>query len=111
MKLLLLFIIILFTGCKSKHYEGYIYDGITKKPILGVQILDLSTDFKTITDKKGHFKIQKNNNISSTLVFQKDLYHTDTISSIQIQNGERQKELFKGDIIYMLKKKDRDSIF
>lgn len=102
--------VLFLIGCKQHYYEGYVHDAIDKKPISGMQVLDLVNDTKTITDHRGYFKLLKNNNISSSLIFQKKPDYQDTISSIQIQNGEQQKELFKGEKIFILKNKVRDSI-
>lgn len=55
--------------------------------------------------------LKKNQNISSVLIFSKKLYYSDTIPTVQIQNGEIQRELFNGDTIYLLKKEARDSIY
>jgi len=109
MRLLILFLLIAM-GCNQQNYEGYVYDAIDKKPISGMQVLDLENGTKTTTDQKGYFNLKKNNDISSALTFYKAPYYQDTISSMQIQNGERQKELFKGEDIFILKKKARDSI-
>ncbi len=101
----------MFIDCNSKSYKGYVYDGISKKPLSKVQIIDLKSNQKSITNESGYFELKKNENISSVLVFSKKLYYSDTISTIQIQNGEVQKELFNGDTIYLLKKQARDSIY
>jgi len=107
---LLILLLLISMGCNQQNYEGYVYDAIDKKPISGMQVLDLENGTKTTTDQKGYFNLKKNNDISSSLTFYKEPYYQDTISSIQIQNGERQKELFKREDIFILKKKARDSI-
>lgn len=108
---LFLIIYLIFTDCKSSSYKGYVYDGISKKPLSKVQITDLKSNHKSTTDENGYFELKKDKNISSILVFIKKPYYSDTISTIQIQNGERQKELFNGDTLYLLRKEARDSIY
>lgn len=110
-KLVSLSIILLLLNCNKDIYYGYIYDRITKKPLPNVTIIDYKHGQKSISKDNGYFEVEKIKNSSSKLIFQKDLYHTDTINSIQIQNGEKQVELFKGDSIFLLKVKDRDSIY
>lgn len=100
-----------FISCDSVNYKGYVYDGISKKPISGVMVVDIKNGKKTITDKKGYFQLEKEKYVSSALIFSKKTYYSDTISSIHIQNGEKQKELFDNDNIYLLRKSSRDSIF
>ncbi len=111
MKLFFLITYLMFVSCNSGNYKGYVCDGINKKPISGVMIVDIKNGKKTITDKKGYFQLEKEKYVSSALIFSKKTYYSDTISSIHIQNGEKQKELFNNDTIYLLRKSSRDSIF
>lgn len=111
MKLLLfLFFELVLISCHKSNYEGYLYDTINRKPISGVQVSDLVSGDKTVTNEKGYFILQKRDDISSSLIFHKEQYYKNTICSIQIQNGEKQKELFKGDAIFILKNEVKDSI-
>lgn len=108
---LLLIIYLMFIDCNSTSYKGYVYDGISKKPLSKVQITDLKSGYKSTTNENGYFEFKKNQNISSVLILSKKLYYSDTIPTVQIQNGEIQRELFNGDTIYLLKKEARDSIY
>lgn len=47
--------------------------------------------------------MKKLENVSSSLIFEKEGYRKDTIRSIQIQNGEQQQEVFNEKIIYIYK--------
>lgn len=100
-KLLSLFIIWSFLSCSESIYYGYVYDGISKQPLSNVKVMDLKYGFKSVTNKEGYYQIEKVKNSSSKLIFERDLYYTDTINSIQIQNGEKQTEIFKGGSIFL----------
>lgn len=106
----MIFLILLLPCCKVEKYTGYVY-GLDNKPVPRVTVTALHENEKTLTDSAGYFKLDKLHDISGELVFQKVGFSTDTIASIQIQNGEQQKRRFKGERTYLLKKSYKDSIF
>ncbi|MCF6351228.1 MAG: hypothetical protein L3J23_09425 [Flavobacteriaceae bacterium] len=48
----------------------------------------------TISDKKGYFKLHKSPNVISDLIFFKEGYIKDTISTVWFQYGETQETRF-----------------
>jgi lipoprotein len=91
---------------KKEFYTGYVYDFVTRKPLQNVKVIELESNHETTTNEKGYFSMKKLENVSSSLIFEKEGYRKDTIRSIQIQNGEQQQEVFKGKIIYISKLKE-----
>ena len=102
---LLIYIIVLSCNSKKEFYTGYVYDFVTRKPLQNVKVIELESNHETTTNEKGYFSMKKLENVSSSLIFEKEGYKKDTIRSIQIQNGEQQQEVFKGKIIYISKLK------
>lgn len=108
----ILFLITIAVGCTSKAYNGYVYDHKTKSPIENVEVADYLNNTVTKTNAKGYFNLKHENKIASKLVFKKEGYASDTIDAIDIQNGEKMTEKFKGDTIYLFDANNtfRDSI-
>lgn len=100
MKILSIMLFILLISCKNQDYYGYIYDIDNKTPISNVIVNDFLNNKNTKTNQNGYFNLEKGSS-SSKLVFKKENYITDTVNSIQIQNGERMVEKFKGEKIYL----------
>lgn len=92
---------------KKEFYTGYVYDFDTEKPLQNVKVIELESNHETTTNEKGYFSMKKLENVSSSLIFEKEGYRKDTIRSIQIQNSEQQQEVFKGKIIYISKLKEK----
>jgi len=88
---------------KKEFYTGYVYDFVTRKPLQNVKVIELESNHETTTNEKGYFSMKKLENVSSSLIFEKEGYRKDTIRSIQIQNGEQQQEVFNEKIIYIYK--------
>ncbi|MDO4728551.1 MAG: hypothetical protein Q4B43_06045 [Bacteroidota bacterium] len=112
-KLSILFFIVsamFVMSCSSKYYYGYIYDRIEEKPLYGVKITLMRSDLETYSDANGYFKIPKVKNRASSLIFHKEPHYSDTIKSFWIQSGEKVILRFRGEKIFLLKNKDRDSI-
>ncbi len=104
--IILIYIIVLSCNSKKEFYTGYVYDFDTEKPLQNVKVIELESNHETTTNEKGYFSMKKLENVSSSLIFEKEGYQKDTIRSIQIQNGEQQQEVFKGKIIYISKLKE-----
>ena len=104
--IILIYIIVLSCNSKKEFYTGYVYDFDTEKPLQNVKVIELESNHETTTNEKGYFSMKKLENVSSSLIFEKEGYKKDTIRSIQIQNGEQQQEVFKGKIIYISKLKE-----
>lgn len=104
--IILIYIIVLSCNSKKEFYTGYVYDFDTEKPLQNVKVIELESNHETTTNEKGYFSMKKLENVSSSLIFEKEGYRKDTIRSIQIQNGEQQQEVFKGKIIYISKLKE-----
>jgi hypothetical protein len=96
-----LFFYFFITSCNNSKYYGNVYDFYKKVPLEDVKVYDKCNKKVIITDKKGYFEIDYTKNCSGILVFQKENYSSDTISSISIQSGESMREIFKGDTIYL----------
>lgn len=111
-KIILSFVVLItLISCNSGYYSGYVYDGIEKTPISGIKITHLRrSDLKTYSSADGYFKIPKIKNTVSSLIFYKEPHYADTIKSVSIQNGEKLMPRFEGETIFLLKKKDRDSV-
>ena len=105
--IILICIIVLSCNSKKEFYTGYVYDFDTEKPLQNVKVIELESNHETTTNEKGYFSMKKLENVSSSLIFEKEGYRKDTIRSIQIQNGEQQQEVFKGKIIYISKLKEK----
>jgi len=103
--LLLVFLII---GCKSKQsfYHGYVFHGIS--PLEGVEVKDdLRIQKSVFTDSIGYFKLVKDKDIVSNLIFMKKGYVTDTVKTVWIQSGERGMKRFlnkDADTLYLFKR-------
>ena len=90
-------LLVFFTGCKTGYY-GYVIDGKTYLPIMGVMIKDKwSSSTDVITDTTGFFRLEESQ--SGELIFYKQGYLADTIRVFQTQNGEHVRQYFKGDTI------------
>jgi len=111
-KLKILLVVVLFTliSCEPSYYDGYVYDRIENRPLSGVRITDTQGKICIYSDSSGYFKFPKEKNTSVALVFYKEPHYTDTIETFYIQSGEKLVTRFKGETIFLLKKKDRDSI-
>ena len=109
-KLKILLVVVLFTlvSCEPSYYDGYVYDRIENRPLSGVIITDTQGEIRIYSDSSGYFKFPKEN--SAALVFYKEPHYSDTIEAFYIQRGEKLVTRFKGETIFLLKKKDRDSI-
>ena len=105
--IILIYIIVLSCNSKKEFYTGYVYDFDSEKPLQNVKVIELESNHETTTNEKGYFSMKKLENVSSSLIFEKEGYRKDTIRSIQIQNGEQQQEVFKGKIIYISKLKEK----
>ncbi len=98
MKKYLLIISIIFSSCESKieFYHGYVFDK-NNKPIQNVKVREFSeNNFYTYTDRLGYFKLKKNPNFSSDLIFTKNLYKSDTIKTTLLRY-DGNKLLFMND--------------
>ena len=106
----ILLVVVLFTliSCEPSYYDGYVYDRIENRPLSGVRITDTQGEIRIYSDSRGYFKFPKEN--SAALVFYKEPHYSDTIEASYIQRGEKLVTRFKGETIFLLKKKDRDSI-
>ncbi|XZF14364.1 carboxypeptidase-like regulatory domain-containing protein [Chitinophagaceae bacterium MMS25-I14] len=100
----------LFSSCSSDKYYGYVYD-VQEHPVKKVKVFDLMDHTKdTYTDSNGYFKLIKTKSASGKLVFEKEGYCSDTIWSIEIENGEQQHEKLKGERIHITTKEYHDSL-
>ena len=91
----------------TKYDNDAVVRVICTKPLQNVKVIELESNHETTTNEKGYFSMKKLENVSSSLIFEKEGYRKDTIRSIQIQNGEQQQEVFKGKIIYISKLKEK----
>ena len=110
-KIFIILIYIMMLSCniynsRKDFYTGIVLDFVTEKPLQNVKVIELESNHETTTNEKGYFSMKKLENVSSSLIFEKEGYKKDTIRSIQIQNGEQQQEVFKGKIIYISKLKE-----
>lgn len=85
------FLVLLLSICKADKYTGYVYD-MDKNPLAVVSVSTLYEKQITTTNSSGYFELYKQKDISDQLIFKKATFSTDTIASIQIQNGEQQHE-------------------
>ena len=111
--LVFLVILIIVQSCllNRTHYTGYVCDAATKKPLAGVKVTELESQQYTFTDEKGFFTLKKMDDIASRLIFEKEPYIKDTLSSVLIQHGEHFEFLFKGEQIYLRTIQYMDSIY
>ena len=111
--LVFLVILIIAQSCllNRTHYTGYVCDAATKKPLAGVKVTELESQQYTFTDGKGFFTLKKMDDIASRLIFEKEPYIKDTLSSVLIQHGEHFEFLFKGEQIYLRTIQYMDSIY
>lgn len=86
---LFLFILIAFSACNGDQnfYHG-IVRGEDGKPILDVFVVENKDGKNTRTDSSGYFRIEKDGNTVNKLIFSKEHYITDTISSANQQQGK-----------------------
>ena len=112
MKKYILVLLFLTFSCSKNGYYGYVYDIDTKKPVENVFVNDYLNKNTTITNAEGYFNLRKTGDFSSIIIFTKDNYQIDTIKSIEIANGEKQIQQFRGETIFLSSKNSRfkDSI-
>lgn len=84
-------LLIYLVSCDEKslnYYHGVVVDG-NSIPISGVLIKTryIKPDV-TVTDENGYFRLSKLPNTITSLVFSKEGYMTDTISSVYAHGGE-----------------------
>lgn len=94
---ILLFTCFLFSYCSpTEAYHGYVYDGLTRKPLTKVLVKErLPANAKfTYTDAKGYFRIENKKQSFTDLIFSLDKYQVDTFPSIWSQHGETLKYTF-----------------
>jgi len=53
--IMLLILTFLFNCKNNTHYQGYLYDGITKKPLSNVIIISQEDGYKSISNENGFF--------------------------------------------------------
>lgn len=79
---------------KSKHYLGVVIDQ-NLKPLSNVKItLDNNSKVFTLSNEEGFFKLKKDPELLSHLIFSKEGYKIDTVKTIWTQNGEQEEYLF-----------------
>lgn len=83
-------ILISFNSCISSpsFYEGYIYSK-DKKPLENIQVCEQNKSNCTYTDKKGFFKLKKDENMISDLIIFNNSKSLDTIKTVWSQHGEK----------------------
>ena len=73
---------------QATYYHGYVLDD-EMKPIYNVKVIeDSGAPLSTITDSTGYFRLYKNPDWLSNLIFLKEGYVTDTIRTVWTQSGE-----------------------
>jgi len=99
-----LFVLVPAIGISCSNNQsnfGYVYDGITQKPIEKVKVESLPDKTITFTDSAGYFDLKKTAKISSSLIFNKKGYVIDTIETVSVQH-ESMRNVFTGDTSFML---------
>ncbi len=97
MKILIsLSLIICLFSCKEKptHYQGVVVDQ-NSQPLSNVKIsLRDEANIFANTNNNGYFKLKKDPDLLSDLIFSKKGYKIDTVRTVWIQNGEQEEYLF-----------------
>lgn len=83
----------ILTSCKEK-YNGYIYDGISRKPLAGVQIYDIERKKSTSTDAQGYYSLNWDPGFLFSI--KKSNYIIDTLRMNRIITGEHQVKEMDG---------------
>jgi len=83
----------ILTSCKKK-YNGYIYDGISRKPLAGVQIYDIERKKSTSTDTQGYYSLNWDPGFLFSI--KKSNYIIDTLRMNRIIAGEHQVKEMDG---------------
>jgi len=82
--------------CKQSRefYHGYVY--YNNKPVSNVLIKEdvLNSTKNTETDSTGFFKLPKDPNSVSSLIFIKERFKVDTVKTVWSQHGEKLKYTF-----------------
>lgn len=76
-KLALSFIFILLFANVKAQVNGIVFDQISRKPIVQVEVSNLNNQEKTVSDDKGEFNIKSK--INELLVFRRPGYRSDTL--------------------------------
>lgn len=71
----------------SDHYHGKVTDE-NNNPIEDVIVKEECFEKKTVTNKKGYFKLKRSSNTLGYLIFSKEGYKSDTIPTVWSQHGE-----------------------
>lgn len=96
----IVFILICHMLINCSHNYGFIYDDITKKPLKGVNVIDIQDVSNNITTKSdGKFSFSE----CGDLIIKKNGYKTDTL---QKYGCKPKGKCFNGHIFYMKKKND-----
>lgn len=107
-KITLLSIFLLFScSGRQEYYHGYVYDGLTRKPLAKVMVKEnLPGNAKsTYTDAKGYFKIENKAKSFADLIFSASTYQVDTLPTIWSQHGESLRYSFinsKPDTVFLM---------
>ena len=74
---------------QPKYYHGYVLDR-KMKPISNVKVIENNKiPLSTITDSTGYFRLNKNPDWLSNLIFLKEGYITDTVRTVWSKHGEK----------------------
>lgn len=94
--LILISLMICLFSCEEspKHYHGIIVDQ-NLKPLSNVKIkLENNPIVFTSSNKDGFFKLKKDPDLLSNLIFSKKGYKIDTVKTVWIQSGEQEEYIF-----------------
>ena len=87
-----IFLILIPLACGQKstnYYQGLVLDE-NEIPIENVQVFEVyGKENKAKTDKKGYFRLQRNSELLTSLIFQKEGFNTDTVPVYWTQHGEK----------------------
>lgn len=106
------FCMVFLTGCSEapEFYHGYVYDQKTQKPLANIQVKEdyPSNSKSAYTDTKGYFKIKKDPQSITDLIFSSPDYGPDTLLTVWSQHGESIGYVFvnaKPDTAFLTPKK------
>ncbi|WP_111672797.1 carboxypeptidase-like regulatory domain-containing protein [Algoriphagus litoralis] len=88
----LIFLILIPLACSQKstnYYQGLVLDE-NDIPLENVQVFEVyGKENGAKTDEKGYFRLQRNSELLTSLVFQKEGFKTDTVPVFWTQHGEK----------------------
>ena len=87
--LALVFVLVACGHKPTKYYQGMVVDE-NDGPIENVWVFEEhDSKNRTKTDKKGYFRLKRNSELLTHLVFEKEGFKTDTIPAVWSHHGER----------------------